>query len=318
MKGVIKLKFVDFWEGFIVRDNYFYDLLSQQYDIQLTDDPDFIIYSCYGREYLKYDCIRIFYSAENIRPDFTGCDYAISFDFIDSPRHYRLPLYALYIGLWNQKENVFKVRSEEEIKSGWKSKQGFCCMLVSNGNSKKRISFFHKLSKIKKVDSGGRYLNNVGGPVKNKLEFIKNYKFVFAFENSSYPGYVTEKLIEPCFVGSIPIYWGNPKVSLDFNPKRFINYFDFPNEDALIQRIMELDQNDELAMQMISEPIFNNNTYPEHIKEENVLHFFDRIFSEVNQIVPVARTRKHMLHLIKRKQRYIKDRICYRLGLNFR
>lgn len=191
-------------------------------------------------------------------------------------------------------------------------------MLVSNPNSKKRIRFFHKLSAFKQVDSGGRYLNNVGGPVSNKLEFIKQYKFVFAFENSSYPGYVTEKLIEPCFIGSIPIYWGNPRVELDFNPKRFINYLDYDNEDDLVKRIMEIDGNDELAVQMLSEPIFNGNRFPDSIREENVLQFFDRIIALKDDIVPVAQTAKSKIHLLRRQHKKIRDRIYYHLGLNFR
>ena len=48
--------------------------------------------------------------------------------------------------------------------------------------------------------------------VSNKMDFIKDYKFVISFENSSNPGYTTEKLIEPMLVNSIPIYWGNTEV----------------------------------------------------------------------------------------------------------
>lgn len=318
MKRVIKIKFVDFWHGFIANDNFFYKLLNTKYQVELSESPDFIIYSCYGQEYLKFDCVKIFYTAENMRPDFTGCDYAISFDLIDHPRHYRLPLYALYIGLWGQTENILKKKTEEETKAEWQSKKKFCCMLVSNPNAKKRIKFFHKLSQVKQVDSGGRYLNNIGGPVTNKLEFIKQYKFVFAFENSSHPGYVTEKIIEPCFVGSIPIYWGNPKVDIDFNVRRFINYHDFRNEDELVEKIMEIDRSDDLAMQMITEPIFLNNEFPEWIREENVLSFFDKVIREMDTIVPVARTGRDKIHRFKLRQRKIRDRIYYHLGLSFR
>ena len=72
------------------------------------------------------------------------------------------------------------------------------------------MDFFVKLSKYKQVDSGGRTLNNIGGPVEDKMEFIKDYRFVISFENAEYPGYTTEKIIQPMFVDSIPIYWGNP------------------------------------------------------------------------------------------------------------
>ncbi len=43
----------------------------------------------------------------------------------------------------------------------------------------------------------------------NKLETISKYKFALCFENGSYPGYVTEKIID-CFVaGVVPVYMGD-------------------------------------------------------------------------------------------------------------
>jgi len=317
MKKVIKINFTDFWKGFDKENNYFVKLLSQQYEVRISDEPDVIIYSCYGYEYLKYKCIRVCFISENQRPDFSGCDYALSFDINNDPRHYRLPLYRLYIDLWGQDLDALSRKRREEIREEWKAKKKFCCMLVSNGKSKKRIDFFHKLSRVKQVDSGGRYLNNIGRSVDNKLEFIKDYKFVFAFENSSHPGYVTEKIIEPCFVGSIPIYWGNKEIERDFNPRRFINYHDFKSEEELIQRIMEIDGDDELAMEIISQPIFRDNVLPERIRDEHVLAFFRRII-ENKKATPVAVSGKKSLHFLKRKSHQLRERLFSRLGITFR
>lgn len=314
---MIKINFTDFWKGFDKENNYFVKLLSQLYDVRISDEPDFLFYSCYGYEYLKYKCIRISFISENQRPDFSGCDYALSFDINSDPRHYRLPLYRLYIDLWGQDMNALRNRSAQEIREQWKHKDKFCCMLVSNGNSKKRINFFHRLSGVKRVDSGGRYLNNIGRSVDNKLEFIKDYKFVFAFENSSHPGYVTEKVIEPCFVGSIPIYWGNKEIGKDFNPGRFINYHDFKDEQALIRRIIEIDNDDELALEIISQPIFKDNVIPEAIRDENVLKFFRGVI-ENEHVVPAAVSGRKSLHFLKRKSHQIRERIFSRMGITFR
>src|SRR5438034_6305728 len=93
----LKVKFVDFWADMNKPDgNYFYTLLCQKYDVEFSDDPEVVFYSNYGNEYLKYKCIRVFFSAENQRPDFTACDYAITFDYLDDKRHLRFPLWALY------------------------------------------------------------------------------------------------------------------------------------------------------------------------------------------------------------------------------
>jgi len=128
-------------------------------------------------------------------------------------------------------------------------------------------------------------LNNIGGPLKGyedaKVQFIKDYKFTIAFENSEYPGYTTEKLIQPMLVHSIPIYWGNPVVHLDFNPKSFLNYYDFPDEEALIERIIELDQDDDLYRQYLLEPYYHNNQVNPLIEAEAILDQFEKIFKQI-------------------------------------
>src|SRR5262245_21456664 len=96
MKPRLKLAFCDFWRGFNPQRSYFTRLLAQRYQIELTGEPQFVIYSCFGREHRRFRCTRIFYSGENHRPDFRQCDYAFTFEHSDHPRHYRLPLYGVY------------------------------------------------------------------------------------------------------------------------------------------------------------------------------------------------------------------------------
>ncbi len=71
------------------------------------------------------------------------------------------------------------------------------------------------------------------GRCDDKIELISNYKFAIAFENISYTGYITEKIID-CFVaGVVPIYLGAPDIC-DFVPKNcFVDVRDFQNFDEL-------------------------------------------------------------------------------------
>ena len=57
----------------------------------------------------------------------------------------------------------------------------------------------------------------------DKIDTIKNYKYALCFENGSYPGYITEKIID-CFVaGVVPVYIGAPDI-YDYIPgKLFID-----------------------------------------------------------------------------------------------
>ncbi len=126
---------------------------QKHFDIELSNNPDFLTYSVYGNKHLTYNCAKIFYTGENVRPDFNFCDYALTFDFLQDSRHLRLPLYAAIYGMEPEKllENKLK-----EIEQFLDLKKEFCAMVVSQANSQKRIDFFHKLSKYKKVYSGGK------------------------------------------------------------------------------------------------------------------------------------------------------------------
>jgi len=312
--GVIKINFVDFWEHFDIYDNFFYRLLSKQFEVEITDMPDFLIYSCYGQAHLRYNCYRIFYCGENLRINWNACDFAFGFDYIYEARYYRLPNWILYD---NPK---LLVKQSIDIAAVLREKVGFCDIVVSNPYAKKRIDFFHRLSKYKKVDSGGRLLNNIGGAVHNKRDFIRNYKFTIAFENSSYPGYTTEKIFEPMLENSIPIYWGNPLVHLDFNPASFINFHACKNEDEVIERIVELDRNDDLYLQLLEAPWYHQNQMPSYLDEQNILLQFEKIFLIAWDKVPVAQTFRRYINRIRNtmmhSEHYLNRYLRYRK--NFR
>ena len=139
-----------------------------------------------------------------------------------------------------------------------------------------------KLSKYKQVDSAGTFMNNVGRVVTEmeKVDFIKDYKFTIAFENCEYPGYTTEKLVQPMLAYSLPIYCGNPLIGKDFNTKSFLNYSDFSSEEELIARIIEIDQNEKLYIEYLQQPYYHNNEVNEFINPENILRQFQKIFEK--------------------------------------
>ncbi len=282
----LKINFGFFWKGFDNHNNFFTRLLSKRFNVEISDNPDFYFFTHpYDgkRDYLKYNCHRIFLGWENVRADWNSCDYVLDSDFYtNNIRQKRLPIWAAG---WS----LDKLTMPKDV-TPFQAKKKFCCMLVSNPKAKERIEFFHKLSAYKKVDSAGRYLNNIGHSVDNKMEFIKDYKFVLSFENSSYPGYTTEKLIEPMFVNSIPVYWGNPVVQKDFNTKSFVNVNDFKSYDEAIEHIIELDKNEEKYLEMASQPWLNDNRIADEFSEESFLNFFYFIVKDSKIRKPVARS----------------------------
>lgn len=271
----IKINFVDFWHPDTheaIKENPLYKLLAKKFEMELTDQPDFLIYSWAGIQHLKYNCVRVYYTGENIRPDFNVCDYAFSFDYPVTDRNYRLPLYKLY----DEYPLLFD-RHNEDLAN---EKRKFCNFVYSNTKAKERIEFLHKLQKYKPVDSGGKSMNNIGYYVGDKIEFLKQYKFTIAFENSSYPGYTTEKIAHAFAANTIPIYWGNPLVSKDFNPKSFINCHDYDSFDAVIDRVIEIDNNDNLYRSYLLESPFIDDIENEFVNEDNIIKRFETIFSK--------------------------------------
>ena len=79
-------------------------------------------------------------------------------------------------------------------------------------------------------------------------------------------------------INSIPIYWGNPRIDLEFNTKSFINYYDYKSEDDMIEHIIELDKNDDKYFELLKNNWFINNTIPEANKIENIKAFLYKIF----------------------------------------
>jgi hypothetical protein len=218
---------------------------------------------------------KIFYTGENIAPPLHYCDYSFSFDYLDDERNYRLPHYLLYDGYYElERPKII----DESL-----AKRKFCNFVVSNNGCQERNSFFSELSKYKKVDSGGKFANNIGNPVDNKVKFQSDYKFSIAFENNAYrpqhPGYTTEKIMEPMTVNSVPIYWGNPEISKEFNTKSFINVYDFDSVDSVINYIEYLDNNDKKYLELLNQPWFNDYNIPENNKIDNIKSFLYKIFN---------------------------------------
>jgi hypothetical protein len=281
----------------------FTKLLEPHYELVISNNPDVLIYSCYGFEHLKYRCHKIFYTGENVRPDFKECDFSLSFDYPDyKNRNLRLPLVR-----WHHVERLFEKKQIEKILG---SKTKFCCMVVSNPNCKERNLFFEKLSSYKKVDSGGKFSNNIGYNVDDKVKFLQDYKFVLAFENSCYPGYTTEKIIAPMFKNSLPVYWGNPNIETDFNPRSFINVHNYKSFDEAIEEIIRVDKDDKAYGKYLEQPWFANNQMPDVLELDYLSQKLFEAIESLRNTRPVASKYYNQIYQTVNKQ---KKRILSRM-----
>jgi len=284
----VKINFVDFWKGFDPYNNYFVNSLKGKVDFEISPDPEILFFSYAGKAHLHYTCHKIQYLGENVAPDFRLTDYALSFDYLQHPNHLRLPLYAMRFDENETVEKTFPLVTAPAADTMLKGKTGFCSFVVSSKDTQSRIDFFHQLSKYKKVDSGGAVLNNIGGRVDDKLAFIEKYKFNIAFENASFPGYVTEKLIEAKQAGTVPVYWGNPRIAEEMNPKSFINYYEYRSFKKVLAAVIAADNDDGLYKEYLQQPLFYNNQPNEYLNKERFVNFFKKIIVDMTVVPPVS------------------------------
>lgn len=280
----LEIKFIDFWGSFKPKEDIvFGKTLIDAYELKISNKPDILVYSLYGDDHNKkeYDnCIKICYNAENLKTHNLDPNkildvghYLISMERIEHLNYLRLPniVRANFYGYNSDLINDF---------SNLPQKNKFCAFVQRNCSCRYRNSFVEKLSKYKAIDCAGPCLNNFKSDVlgnrkhEGNVDFLSPYKFNIAFENSSSPGYCTEKIWWGFLAKTISIYWGDPTVYQDFNESSFLNRHDFDSDDEFIEAIIELDNNDDAYYKMLTKPKLKDESL---VNLNRVRDFFERI-----------------------------------------
>lgn len=314
----IRFNVARFWPGAAEEliDTLLPDLKSE-YEFTVSDSPQVLLYGPYAGDRLPPGhYVKVFVGCENVRPLMDECDWAFGVEheeYIGHPRYMRF-------ARWGE-DRHFAQRNEGDWEQILREKTRFCVFLFAQ-KIPYREGFFRALTRYKRVDSPGPSMNNMridpppgyGGDWESKRAFLQQYKFVIAFENSSAPGYNTEKLTHAIETDSLPIYWGDPEIGRSFNTDRFINAHDFlpaPRPglprlpyrqhsihntgslslaarvarrlngelarleqrlwaargfEPLVERIIEIDRNDELYLQHLRQPFLIGNAPPDRTR----------------------------------------------------
>jgi hypothetical protein len=207
--------------------------------------------------------LKLWFTGENIRPPVDGFDLTLSFD-VDtySGSNSYLPLFvtraaacessktsegAKYLGSPVDGGVLHEVRAMETSQ-----RPNFACLILSNPEPT-RLRMARELARIAPVDIYGPA---VGRPLRTKAEVANRYRYIICFENSFYPGYVTEKILDAWLLGCIPLWAGFDRARL-LNPAAYINLWDFADMDAMVERIAELERSPESIDVMAGQPLLN-------------------------------------------------------------
>jgi hypothetical protein len=93
-------------------------------------------------------------------------------------------------------------------------------MFASTNLQQYRILVYEKLKN--NIDCYGKHTNYI----ENKIDGLKDYCFSVAIENSSIPGYFSEKILDCFLTGTVPIYLGDFEIGKHFDTRGIIFYND--------------------------------------------------------------------------------------------
>jgi hypothetical protein len=139
------------------KDSFLHNVLARQYNVQIVDTPDVLIFTQYGTRNRLYSCKKIFYTQERYFPDWKQCDAAVASAFCDDPRAYYYPFFAAH----RKGEDLVRPANFDSQRI-LNEPRGFCSFLHKHANHsvRPRTKLFHELKRRKKVDSGGLAVNN--------------------------------------------------------------------------------------------------------------------------------------------------------------
>lgn len=315
----IRIKYVGFDPRFMYERTVLYQTLTRYYNVELSDNPDYIICGVYGEpyDYCLYPQVRIMDCWENYIPDFNLVDYAISsYPLSFQDRHMYAPgcvfLDSAIAGRFAALQKKDRNYTAEILRQ-----KPYFANFMANHESEHglRGAFFNRLSEYKRIESVGHYLNNAEQQPKitwrdeSKSGFQKKCKFSLCFESTAHPGFITEKLADAFYADTIPVYYGSPDASDIFNKDAFIDCSD-GDFDAAIRKIIELDSDDEKYLSMLRQPVLNDPGYYDKLKaryDEFIRHIFDQSPEEAYRRSRIYWPRKFDNYLSSALQNPVKD-----------
>ena len=252
MNKSVPVRFADFWPGFEPESWAPFRVLRDACGLDIASDAKLLICGPYGYTQAWHAGLKVFWTGEPHHFRHGDYDYDVSFDYADRHNHLRFPIFVSY----QLADMLDGVSRDRPTYAEWRSRPRFCNFIYADPRPADRKMFFDALSRLRPVAAPGLVRNNEpampgGREVEDwrgrKVAFQQQFRFTIAFENRRQSGYTSEKLVDALDAGTIPIYWGNPDVAVDVDPRAFINAAEFTSYEELARYVVEVDENDDLA-----------------------------------------------------------------------
>ncbi|VVE14873.1 glycosyltransferase family 10 domain-containing protein [Pandoraea terrigena] len=160
---------------------------------------------------------------------------------------------------------------ESEVPSAWSrtSRQNKLVVIAGNHNPRfrrpefysKRIEAVAQLGKRGAIDLYGRgwdrrwsrqsawlpywrhyraLMQVYRGSCESKFDVLANYRFSLCFENMPMTGYLTEKIFDCLYAGTVPVYWGAPDVDSLVPAEAFVDMRDYAGYDEVCDAVLSM------------------------------------------------------------------------------
>ena len=294
-----KYSIVCYWHGYNYNNNIFKNNLENYCEFtNINNNIDFLISGPFiDEEHYQIiknkDCIKILDITEpiEISPYYNLCYdlyknnvFHIIIGCIENNNNsFKYPLYIYHINF--EQTNIF-TNINNYIKNCSLDKE-FCTLINTHDNWNTRTPIYNKLVNIGSINCPSNLFNNCSNEEINKIgnvEYIKKFLFNICSENTltSVNGYITEKLMNCCLGGTIPIYsgWFDGIDEKIFNKNRIL-FYDPNNEDSLnnvYNKVKELMEDNNKLNDFYKMDVFNENAY------EQCLIMHNNLFNKLTNI----------------------------------
>lgn len=285
----------DFWVDPVADAHPLVRLLVGADGIRPTpvEHADLVVYGAYGFAHHRARGTRLAVSVEP-HERAIGAHWTIDSRLEAGLRHLHIPPWVHFLlGDGRRVEVVTPVDAE---------RPHFCNFIVTNGGCRTRNAMFLELDRRRPVHSLGNFLPNhhddrLSGRWtddwhRSKLDVMGEYRFTLAFENSSRPGYTSEKLIDAWLAGSVPVYWGDPEVTRDFPTDGMLVLSPGATVADLAEQVLAIDDDPDRYRMLQEANPFRTGVGQQRLAEHKsaIREFGARVRDDVRQHSGSART----------------------------
>jgi hypothetical protein len=290
----MKYSVISFWHGFNYEDNYFTQRFLKNHSFTYDkNNIDLLFVGSFVNEneynmIKTLNCIKVMYVSEPINGFALQLVRENVFNSIlgsvnnnQTTNRYKFPLYLLY---FNYRDNSIFTQTNEYVKTCNINQKNYCCLINRHDNCFTRTNVYNLIKNLGHVTCPSNLLRNTSSDELDSIgnvEYIKKFKFNICPENCipELDGYITEKLLNCCLGGAIPIFcgWFDNIDEKIFNKNRilFFRPYDIDSIEKVYNKVKELIEDEQKFNDFYRQDVFMNTAYETCMSSENdVTNFF--------------------------------------------